>query len=642
MLNNTDMIRIYKRLLLWPAAAVLFCWSCSSDTRSRQTLLSQLPDHYADPRDSLKRQAVLFLMKYPKSRIADTTVDPYIQLIRQYHQDEAMLTRKMDSLKGIDGDWKYVPDSLALTAAYIKKNIDQAFATFEHCGWKGEVSFNTFCEYVLPYCIGQEPLENWRDSVLERNYYLKNICRKKNLTAACEDLNRYLGAIKPGFEGRFGSKALHLPPLPFSSLDLLSMGSCKEFCYHAIFLMRAAGMPVTMDFSPQHGNNSGGHEWVALVRDSGGSIPFDIPSLWGLGSYKPAYIKDPRIYRYTFSEDSLSHVRKRGKCRFLPAWFNEAAIRDVTELYMPVSNVTIPTGPANRHAFVYLNCFDNAQWVPIAWTMAGDSLATFEKMGREIVYLATRIDGKDPAPTSLPFILDANGHTRFLVADPIHRQTVIVDRKFPMRDHIAWFHSRMLGGRFQGANRPDFSDGVNLFTVTRSPGDSINIVTVKAKGPFRYIRYLAPGNSGGNVAEINFYGKGQELLKGRIIGTEGSYNDVPANRKEAVFDGDPLTFYDSRDANNAWVGLDLGSPSLISSIDYRARSDNNGMNLGDDYELLYWSAEGKWQSAGRMIARSYTLTFTGVPSGALYLLHNHTRGREERIFTYEQGRQVWW
>ncbi len=30
------------------------------------------------------------------------------------------------------------------------------------------------------------------------------------------------------------------------------------------------------------------------------------------------------------------------------------------------------------------------------------------------------------------------------------------------------------------------------------------------------------------------------------------------------------------------------------------------------------------------------------PKGALLWLKNHTQGKEERIFTYEDGKQVWW
>jgi hypothetical protein len=57
--------------------------------------------------------------------------------------------------------------------------------------------------------------------------------------------------------------------------------------------------------------------------------------------------------------------------------------------------------------------------------------------------------------------------------------------------------------------------------------------------------------------------------------------------------------------------------------------------------LLYWQ-EGDWESAGKQIATTHYLNYNHVPAGTLYLLRNHTKGREERIFTYENGKQMWW
>lgn len=41
-------------------------------------------------------------------------------------------------------------------------------------------------------------------------------------------------------------------------------------------------------------------------------------------------------------------------------------------------------------------------------------------------------------------------------------------------------------------------------------------------------------------------------------------------------------------------------------------------------------------------ADTYGLDYEGVPAGHLYWLRDLTEGVEERIFTYEQGKQVWW
>jgi len=45
---------------------------------------------------------------------------------------------------------------------------------------------------------------------------------------------------------------------------------------------------------------------------------------------------------------------------------------------------------------------------------------------------------------------------------------------------------------------------------------------------------------------------------------------------------------------------------------------------------------------GEQVATTDNVTFTGVPSNALYILHDLTKGREERIFTLENGEIRWW
>ena len=73
---------------------------------------------------------------------------------------------------------------------------------------------------------------------------------------------------------------------------------------------------------------------------------------------------------------------------------------------------------------------------------------------------------------------------------------------------------------------------------------------------------------------------------------------------------------------------------------YYPKNDDNFIRTGQIYELLYYNNE--WISLGRQTASSTVLEYTDVPEGALLLLKNHTEGSEERIFTYEDGKQVWW
>ena len=49
-----------------------------------------------------------------------------------------------------------------------------------------------------------------------------------------------------------------------------------------------------------------------------------------------------------------------------------------------------------------------------------------------------------------------------------------------------------------------------------------------------------------------------------------------------------------------------------------------------------------WVEVGRLEAEGGCLEFRDVPSGGLYLLTKANSRREERIFTYENAKQVWW
>ncbi|WP_416349556.1 hypothetical protein [Proteiniphilum sp.] len=82
-------------------------------------------------------------------------------------------------------------------------------------------------------------------------------------------------------------------------------------------------------------------------------------------------------------------------------------------------------------------------------------------------------------------------------------------------------------------------------------------------------------------------------------------------------------------------------PYTVTGLRYLIRNDDNAIRPGDRYELVYWD-RGQWISLGKQIAQEAKLKYDDVPTGALFLLHNHTRGKEERPFTYENGQQVWW
>jgi hypothetical protein len=165
-------------------------------------------------------------------------------------------------------------------------------------------------------------------------------------------------------------------------------------------------------------------------------------------------------------------------------------------------------------------------------------------------------------------------------------------------------------------------------------------VEVVHPGKYRFVRFLASeaGEYNG-MAEAEFYSEGMKL-SGEVIGTDSSARTFPNDTKFAVFDGDPLTFFDAFRLN-AWAGLRLDKPYRIDAIRYIYRNDDNNVRKGDTYELFY-NCNGEWQSAGIQTADTMLLHYKNVPSGSLYWLRNHSRGREERPFVYENGKQIFY
>lgn len=161
---------------------------------------------------------------------------------------------------------------------------------------------------------------------------------------------------------------------------------------------------------------------------------------------------------------------------------------------------------------------------------------------------------------------------------------------------------------------------------------------VKQKGKYRYWRYVSPKNGHCNVAEIIFKKAKHTVPFDSIMNdytTENGY-DV-----RYAFDNNELTFYESKKADNGWIGVDFGKAVSIDNIVYLPRNDDNNVVPGHLYELDYYDGTQK-VSLGVKKSVGYEITFEGVPTNALYILHDLSKGSEERVFTYENGEVKWY
>ena len=116
---------------------------------------------------------------------------------------------------------------------------------------------------------------------------------------------------------------------------------------------------------------------------------------------------------------------------------------------------------------------------------------------------------------------------------------------------------------------------------------------------------------------------------------------IQVSDKYKVFDRDISTIFEAENRENAWVGMDFKTPVKIGKFAFLPHNDDNFIRENELYELFYW--QKGWHSLGKQKGKrtKQTLIYK-VPGTSLLRLSNLTKEKkEERIFVYKNGEQIW-
>ncbi|GHV26996.1 hypothetical protein FACS1894176_08420 [Bacteroidia bacterium] len=644
-----------NELVIFIFALLLGCISCNKGSDrleaalqfagdNRVELEKVLQQYSQNPADSLKYKAAVFLienMPYHHSckndKLAKYQNELYQTAIdNNCTGEEAVKILEQKYGKLNPQEYEIVQDAHVITADYLIRNIEQAFFVWQKQAWGKQITFDDFCEQILPYRIKDEPLDDWREVYYNRfQPVLDSLLTNRNdpleavniLRKSLESIHYIYYDQKPA--------GYHLAP----ALNLLEnrIGDCYEQANLAVYAMRALGIPGGIDSYLQHPYGNSQHVW--------NYVPDTLGNVWEFSLYgyvtRTAKREKPimgSVFRQCFGvqKESLPIITK-GK-KDLPPLLNNAFIKDVSEYYLHDVSISIKANIWKKNDILYLCTFAYDQWVPVMWARWKDGQFTFPSIEKNMLYLPAYYKDGQIIPAGAPCLVNKYGITDAFQSDKTRKQKILISRKYPKRGSWDNYNKRIIGGQFQVANDSAFTDAVTLHTVNQASNMLWSTIELPETENYRYLRYLSAPNGSNNMAEIQVFDKTGKLLKGNVTGSEGSYQNKSNNNKYAVFDDDPLTFFDALELDGAWSGLDFGSPQSIAKINYVFRNDDNNIRLGDEYELFYW--DDKWCSLGRWIAGKGIVEFDEVPVGALLWLHNYTRGREERVFVYLNGEQL--
>lgn len=589
---------------------------------------------------SEKQRSALFLLENlaTKEHYKGKQYEKIKQLISLYHLNSDTLEKTLSTI-GPLLTMDLEKDINVISVKDLVDDINLTYSALSKAKWKNKIREADFNNYVLPYKVNKAQLEDWRDSVLID--YGDTAFNFNTITKATEYLVKKTTALRKKIKV---IPSTNLPDLPYSSLKKIPYGSCKELSDYISFILRAHAIPCVQDFTPNYTNLWSGHYWNAIIDESGNSVPFVIPlEVDTLGHFKSECYQLGKVYRNTFLKNPQSHAVLKGLCNYLPPVFNNEFVMDVTNEYVKTRNISIPiTDKTTNDDIIYLSVYDNKDWNPIAWgqVVENNRNATFEKIGIGSVYIPVSISTNGKTYLNYPFILTENGKIEIKKPNKDSLISLNILRKYPLVSRIKYFINRMNGGYFEVANKIDFSDSKIIHRIENLEDEYFKEVNINLKKTYRYIRYLSPSGSYCNVGELEFYDRNNNRLKGEIIANRKTHPDFPDRNKGKAFDGDVLTFFHANSADSCWIGMDFKVSQNIGKIRYIPRIGNNIIVPGNVYEVYYW--DNRWISLGIKEAKNYVLIYENVPSNAIYFIHNHSGGKEERIFTYENGKQVWW
>lgn len=589
--------------------------------------LEKVLEYYSD--DSLKYRAAYFLIEnMPRWYAYDGwQLDTLEVLMRK---DRKGILSKDEKMRWNGFDYhalNKVYDSKVITSEYLIENIDLAFQEWQKRPWNKSLSFDDFCDLILPYRIGNERLSNWRS--LYNSYYgglLDSVYTGSDVLVACKCINDELNRQSYKYSVEWN--------VPHNRADYLfetRIGYCREVSDLTQYAMRSCGIPVAADFMPYSPDYRYSHEWNVVRDTTGRYIQFGFD---GLDPVRDKVTDDGRrkgkVYRYCYAlQNEREILRKHSGWNIGGA--EGLCWKDVTSDYFGHNQAVVNVFAAEK-PLIGLSVFSTNGWQIIGEGVYKSSgKAIFDNIEPSIIYVPTS-QNNGVKPVGYPFMLDSEGNVEEFVPDTVNLEKVILKRKMALIPRIAAWGYSQIGARIEGDTDIGFKKPRLIAEIKDTMDYTFQILEGLCSEEVKYIRYIPPAGFL-QLAELKLY-EDAELKKEIKITPVTDFPNIGR-----VVDGDILSYlYQKSERVIEPLVFSLDSLHQIRRLYFIARTDDNYVWKGDTYELLYFDGIDGWKSLGVKTATSEYICFK-APRNALLWLRNRTKGREEQVFIYRNNRQ---
>lgn len=518
-----------------------------------------------------------------------------------------------------------------LKASYLIDNIDRAYDDWKNRPWNKNLTFEEFCELLLPYNIGEARITNWREAYAETyRPKLDSAYTGDDAIVAAKVLCDIIVN-----EGWVYFDKLISPHRDALMLKEHRVGFNRDKVDLYIYAMRACGIPVAIDqmlISPESKNS---HQWVVVKDDvTGRYLPFGFD---GMVPNREVPQRDHRkkgkVYRVTYSKQN-DHVDDVYDIRSLPLKIVNPCLKDVSDQYFMPDSATVPIETHNKEVYLALPVLD--EWLPIdVGDVKGDSV-TFRNFEGGVYYIPAFTYDKNFIPCGYPFYKDSNFNTVILKPDTVHTKKIILERTMPLRHtQMRYASDFIIGAMIEADDNPDFTSPDTIVVIE----DTMRVRRMKFLTPnpqreYQYLRYNAAPGQFVMVAEIEIYSDIEEKNKVGYSVKE----EVERSGPHYLSDNNLFTAFTIPIPDSKFI-INLENPTTVGCLRVTARNDGNYPIPGHKYQLVYQDGSKGWRPTGepQVASEDSRLEFT-VPDNALLKLIDISSNQHKQVFTIRNGK----
>lgn len=381
--------------------------------------------------DPQKLQAIYFLVAnmdihYSADFFWADTTGKRIPFDEKNYTDFNEAVKAFDNVKGnykgIHPQAFYYKDIDTIKAEYLIDNVERAFKYWKTPRLKN-LPFKDFCEYILPYRVSIEPLQNWRKIYEDKYVWVNDSAKGKTIE---QTLHYFANDERRWFINTWEVQERREPLPCLGPLQLLSRakGDCNDIAGLEVYALRSQGYPAALDMVPFWATSAGTHFFNNTFDEQLKPLPFDVSS----NEVKiNSFAREPsKVIRETYSIQPTALAAFTPQEDIPPGFMQKPNYIDVTPAHWETKAVTCPvTKPPLPSGLAYACVFSGGKWQPTWWGKVQDNGVTFTDMCKGVVYLPVYYKNNRLIFAGDP-VLEGTNKEVVLKPDTVNKHTVTI------------------------------------------------------------------------------------------------------------------------------------------------------------------------------------------------------------------------